>query len=135
MDQELQEFLVLIDEKNEIITLFLNKEDMKKASQDSVFLRNLIAKEQSKNKNNNIEPVIEVEELINENLNENDVDKNDAAAMDSLFGDKASIRPPAITSSEGPLDPNQEESSSEKIVSSQLQSKFLYLCVEFIYIY
>ncbi|XP_018310051.1 uncharacterized protein, partial [Mycetomoellerius zeteki] len=46
----------------------------------------------------------------------------DITAMDSLFGDKASIRPPAIASSEGPLNPNQEESSSEKIVSSHLQS-------------
>jgi len=47
---------------------------------DSVFLQNLIAKEQGVNKNDNTESIIE--ELINEN----DIDKNNAAGkMHILF--------------------------------------------------
>lgn len=45
--------------------------------------------------------------------------------MDSLFGDKASITPPAIATSDGPSDPNNNElsSSSFMISFSDLNSK------------
>ncbi|KAM0728540.1 hypothetical protein ACS0PU_004795 [Formica fusca] len=41
--------------------------------------------------------------------------------MDSLFADKASISPPAIATSDGPSDPNQEGSSL--LVFSSVESK------------
>lgn len=34
--------------------------------------------------------------------------------MDSLFGDKASIRPPAIATSDGPSDPIRNESERKQ---------------------
>lgn len=46
--------------------------------------------------------------------------------MDSLFCDKPSIKPPAIATSDGPSEPNEEKSL--EISSPQSKSKFLYLC-------
>ncbi|XP_077270135.1 uncharacterized protein LOC143901579 [Temnothorax americanus] len=208
MEQQLQEFPVVIEETNEVITLLLSTEDVEKARDDSEFLRNLVAKAQDVN-NNNIEPVTELEYSTSENA----VDKNNNAdksktfiwpdkavlllielyrekeeefssgfkrsnkiwaeiaaemnkanpayeitaqqcsskmaglkrtyknivdlnkksgnnrnswaffsVMDSLFGDKASIRPPAIATSDGPSDPNQEGSSLSMISSPTSKS-------------
>lgn len=44
--------------------------------------------------------------------------------MDSLFGDKASIRSPAIATSDGPSDPNQNELSIPESSTSKSKSKF-----------
>ncbi|KYN02051.1 hypothetical protein ALC62_07167 [Cyphomyrmex costatus] len=171
MEQQLHEFPVLLEDKNEILTLFLNEEDMAKASQDSTFLLNLIAKEQ--NKNNNNEPIKSIDLTHDENA----VDQNNAAemketnaaynitalqcsskmsglkrtyknitdlnkksgnnrntwaffsVMDSLFGDKASIKPPAIATSEGPSDPNEKESLLSTVSSLESKGKILYLYI------
>ncbi|XP_071576382.1 uncharacterized protein [Temnothorax nylanderi] len=174
MEQQLQEFPVVIEETNEVITLLLNSE----------FLRNLVAKAQGVN-NNNIEPVTELEDSTSENsVDKNNADKSktfvwpdkavlllielyrekeeefssgfkrsnkiwaeiaaemnkanpayEITVMDSLFGDKASIRPPAIATSDGPSDPNQEGSSLSVISSPTSKSKTFYFCTLVLIIY
>lgn len=49
--------------------------------------------------------------------------------MDSLFGDKASIKPPAIATSEGPSNPNEEGSLLSTISFLESKGKFLYLYI------
>ncbi|XP_018392750.1 PREDICTED: uncharacterized protein LOC108771848 [Cyphomyrmex costatus] len=73
MDEEqLCEFPVYIEEKNEIITLFLSKKAIERATQDEAFLTELIAKETKQQQIN------EVSVAPVEHTDENAVDKNNA---------------------------------------------------------
>jgi len=54
--------------------------------------------------------------------------------LDSMLGDKASINPSAIATSDGPVDPQNEESSSLSLTlpttsCSEVKSKYLNLCI------
>ncbi|XP_018368349.1 PREDICTED: uncharacterized protein LOC108764565 isoform X3 [Trachymyrmex cornetzi] len=73
MDEEqLYEFPVYIEDKNEIITLFLSKKAMERVTQDEAFLTQLIAKETKQQQINEIPVAPEHTDK------ENAVDKNNA---------------------------------------------------------